>query len=114
MKYPLLSYGECIIILIENIIIFILFWKYQNEKNSNIKNISFTIFNILFLIFALKFDIIKEKIWKIIYSSTFTLTSISKISQLYSSYKAKSTGPLSAFNFAVGMFSNINRIYTSL
>ncbi len=114
MKYPLLSYGECIIILIENIIIFILFWKYQNEKNSNIKNISFTIFNILFLIIALKFDIIKEKIWKIIYSSTFTLTSISKISQLYSSYKAKSTGPLSAFNFAVGMFSNIIRIYTSL
>ena len=79
MKYPLLSYGECIIILIENIIIFILFWKYQNEKNSNIKNISFTIFNILFLIFSLKFDIVKEKIWKIIYSSTFTLTSIISI-----------------------------------
>ena len=114
MKYPILSYGECIVILIENIIIFILFWKYQNEKNSNIKNISFTIFNILFFIFALKFDIINEKIWKIIYSSTFTLTSISKISQLISSYKAKSTGPLSAFNFAFGMLSNITRIYTSL
>jgi len=114
MKYPLLSYGECIIILIENIIIFILFWKYQKEKYSYLKNISFTIFNILFLIIALKFDIINEKIWKIIYSSTFTLSSISKISQLYYSYKSKSTGPLSSFNFAFGMFSNLIRIYTSL
>ncbi len=113
MKYPVLSYGECIIILIQNITIFILFWKYQKEKYSNIKNLIFTILIILFLIIALKLDIINEKIWIKIYSSTFTLTSISKISQLYSSYKAKSTGPLSAFNFIFGMGSSLIRIFTS-
>ena len=42
------------------------------------------------------------------YSSTFILTSISKIAQLYSSYKAKST----VFNFIFEMGSSLIMIFT--
>lgn len=114
MKYPILSYGECLIILFENIIIFLLFWKYKKEKYSNIKNIIFSIIIILFLFLGLGLDIYNEKIWKITYSSTFSLTCLSRFSQLYSSYKAKSTGPLSAFNFLYGVCANLIRIFTSI
>jgi mannose-P-dolichol utilization defect protein 1 len=114
MQYPFLSYGESVIILIENIIILFLFWKYQVDQDGDRRNLLFTSLISVFTYFCLKGDFFNETIWYLIYSSTLPLTSISRITQLYSSYKAKSTGPLSAFTFLVNMLGNLARIFTSI
>ena len=114
MQYSFLSYGESFIILIENLIILFLFWKYQKDQNGDRKNLFFTTLISIFSYFCLKGDYFNETFWYIIYSSTLPLTSISRISQMYSSYKAKSTGPLSAFTFLINMLGNLARIFTSI
>ena len=49
MGYSFWDYGETIIILIQNIIIFILSWIYNNNKSYNRDNISFSILLLSFL-----------------------------------------------------------------
>ena len=113
MGYPFLSYGECVIIFIQNLIVFFLAWKYDKNKSSNINNISFTIilFSFLFLCYM---QILDEKSWKLVASSTAVLSTGSKISQILKSCKAKSTGPLSTLTFAMNMVGNLARIFTTI
>ena len=113
MGYSFWDYGETVIILIQNIIIFILSWIYNNNKSYNRDNISFSILLFSFLFLCHK-EVFSEKSWKIIGSISTLLSMGSKITQIAKSCKEKSTGPLSTITFLMNMVGNLVRIFTNL
>ena len=113
MGYPFLAYGEGLIILFQNFLIFFICWKYDTYQSADKNNMSFSLLLVSFLFLCYKgfFD---EKIWKIIGSASTVLSMGSRITQIYTSYKSKSTGPLSTITYGLNMMGNAARIFTSL
>ena len=113
MGYPFLTYGEGLIILFQNFLIFFICWKYDTYQSADKNNMSFSLLLVSFLFLCYKgfFD---EKIWKIIGSASTVLSMGSRITQIYTSYKSKSTGPLSTITYGLNMMGNAARIFTSL
>ena len=113
MGYPFLTYGEGLIILFQNFLIFFICWKYDTYQSADKNNMSFSLLLVSFLFLCYKgfFD---EKIWKIIGSASTVLSMGSRITQIYASYKSKSTGPLSTITYGLNMMGNAARIFTSL
>ena len=110
--YPFLAYGELLIVLIENIIIFFLAWKYDLNQSSDRENLSFTIIVCSFLFVCYK-GALDENAWKMVGLAKTLFSMTSKISQILKSCKENSTGPLSTITYGLNMISNIARIYTS-
>jgi len=110
--YPFLTYGERLIVLVENVIIFFLAWKYDLNQSSDRKNLSFTFFICSFLFVVYK-GALDENSWKIVGLAKTLFSMISKISQILKSCKEGTTGPLSTITFGLNMISNLARIYTS-
>ena len=113
MGYPFLTYGEGLIILLQNIFIFFICWKYDTYQSSDRNNMSFSLLIVSFLFLCYK-GLFDDNIWKIIGSASTVLSMGSRITQIVSSYKSKSTGPLSTITFGFNMLGNIARIFTSL
>ena len=113
MGYSFLDYGAAVIVLIENIIIFFLFWKYDKNNSSDRRNISFCVLICSFLFLCYK-DIFDEKYWKIIGNTTTLFSMGSKMTQIIKSCKVKSTGPLSTLTFGLNMIGNLTRIFTNI
>lgn len=113
MGYPFLTYGEGLIILFQNFLIFFICWKYDTYQSADKNNMSFSLLLVSFLFLCYKgfFD---EKIWKIIGSASTVLSMGSRITQIHTSYKSKSTGPLSTITYGLNMMGNAARIFTSL
>ena len=113
MGYPFVTYGEGLIILFQNFLIFFICWKYDTYQSADKNNMSFSLLLVSFLFLCYKgfFD---EKIWKIIGSASTVLSMGSRITQIYTSYKSKSTGPLSTITYGLNMMGNAARIFTSL
>jgi mannose-P-dolichol utilization defect protein 1 len=110
--YPFLAYGERLIVLIENIIIFFLAWKYDLNQSSDRENLSFTIIVCSFLFVCYK-GTLDENAWKMVGLAKTLFSMTSKISQILKSCKENTTGPLSTITYGLNMISNIARIYTS-
>lgn len=110
--YPFLAYGELLIVLIENIIIFFLAWKYDLNQSSDRNNLSFTIIVCSFL-FACYKEVLDENAWKIVGLAKTFFSMTSKISQILKSCRENTTGPLSTITYGLNMISSLARIYTS-
>ena len=113
MGYPFLTYGEGLIILFQNFLIFFICWKYDTYQSADKNNMSFSLLLVSFLFLCYK-GVFDEKIWKIIGSASTVLSMGSRITQIYTSYKSKSTGPLSTITYGLNMMGNAARIFTSL
>ncbi len=113
MKYPFLTYGEGVIILLQNLFIFFTYWKYDIEQSSDKNNMAFSLLLSSFLFLGYK-GLFNEKIWKLIGSASTALSMGSRVTQIISSYKTKSTGPLSTITYGLNMMGNAARIFTSL
>ena len=113
MGYPFLTYGEGLIILFQNFLIFFICWKYDTYQSADKNNMSFSLLLVSFLFLCYK-GLFDEKIWKIIGSASTVLSMGSRITQIYTSYKSKSTGPLSTITYGLNMMGNAARIFTSL
>jgi mannose-P-dolichol utilization defect protein 1 len=111
--YAFLTYGESIIILIENLFIFFMAWKYDINQSSDRQNMTFTLLICSFL-FVIYKEFLNEKSWTIIGSASTVLSVGSRITQIIKSYKDKSTGPLSTITFALNMLGNVARIFTTM
>ena len=113
MGYPFLTYGEGLIILFQNFLIFFICWKYDTYQSSDKNNMSFSLLLVSFLFLCYKgfFD---DKIWKLIGSGSTVLSMGSRITQIISSFRSKSTGPLSTITYGLNMLGNAARIFTSL
>ena len=113
MGYPFLTYGEGLILLVQNIIIFCICWKYDTYQSSDKNNMSFSLLVVSFLFLCYK-GLFNDNIWKIIGSASTILSMGSRITQIIMSYRSKSTGPLSTITYGFNMIGNIARIFTTL
>ena len=113
MGYPFLTYGEVVIVLLENLIIFLLSWNYETNQSNKRNNLSFLLLILSFVFICAK-GFFNEKSWKIIGNISTSFGILSKVTQIFKSFKEKSTGPLSSLTFGICMFGNIVRLYTSI
>ena len=113
MGYPFLTYGEGLILLLQNFFIFCICWKYDTYQSSDKNNMSFSLLLVSFLFLCYK-GLFNDKIWKIIGSASTALSMVSRITQIIASYKSKSTGPLSTITYGLNMMGNSARIFTTL
>lgn len=116
--FPFSAYGESVIVLVQTMIILSLLWKYSKAKKNSLDYYNRFGFLLLFFvvtyILCFKADLVPERVWDMIGSSSIPLISISRFSQIYSSFKAKSTGPLSAFTFILAVSGALARVFTSI
>ena len=112
---PFSTYGENIIILFQSLTILFLCWKY-GEKATMSSLLGRTLFLIFLAIFTVLGVINKfpSNFWFYIGSSPIPLASVARITQIYESYKSKSTGPLSAFTFFLALGGSLVRVFTTL
>ena len=113
MGYPFLTYGEGLILLFQNFLIFFIWWKYDTDQSSDKNNMSFSLLLVSFLFLCYK-GLFDDRIWKIIGSASTVLSMGSRITQILTSYKTKSTGPLSTITYGLNMLGNSARIFTTL
>ena len=116
LKLPFSVYGENIIILTQSAIILILFYAFTNRKSlvslETVQRFLFTPVIIAISYFCIEDKIIPENIWQIIASSPIIFISISKISQILTSFRLRSTGPLSPFTSVLGIVGPLSRMFT--
>ena len=111
--YSFLTYGESVIILIENFFIFFMAWNYDINQSSDRQNMSFSLIVCSFLFICYK-GVLEENHWNIVGRTSTILNVGSKITQIIKSYRDKSTGPLSSITFLLNMFGNVARIFTTI
>jgi hypothetical protein len=93
------TYLECILILIELIIIFLLNWKYSQDQNIDRNNFFFSSFLIIFIYLNFKIEFITKEQLKKIYIFSTLLLIISRIKQIIEIFNEKNSGPLSIITF---------------
>jgi mannose-P-dolichol utilization defect protein 1 len=112
-KAPLSTYGESIIILIQTFVIILLCWKYTKRRITHFEKNGF-----LFLINGIIYLCLNEKLtdyqWELVASSSLILVSLTKFTQIYASWKSKSTGSLSMFTFFMAFLGCNARVFTTI
>ena len=111
--YSFITYGENVIILLENLFIFFMAWSYDINQSSDRQNMSFSLIICSFLFICYK-GVLDEYMWNLVGSSSTILSVISRITQILKSYKEQSTGPLSTITFGLNMLGNLARIFTTI
>lgn len=114
MKYPFVTYGENLTILIQNLMIFFLYWIYDKGKSNHNIHIFFLFLSIAITYICLTEIFMNNFAWYLVGSSGMILVSVSRFSQMYSSYSSKSTGPLSIFTFLLNILGNVARVFTTI
>ena len=93
------TYLECIFVLMELIIVFLLNWKYSQDQNSDRNNFFFSSFLIIFIYLNFKIEFMSKDQLKKIYIFSTLLLIISRIKQIFEIFNEKNSGPLSSFTF---------------
>jgi mannose-P-dolichol utilization defect protein 1 len=113
-KNPFSTYGENIVILIQTLIILFLSWKYSSKVGCPFTRTCYVLSLLLFAGLCIQDKYIPNSIWYLIGSSPIPLGSAARITQIYHSWKTKSTGPLSIFTFGLNVMGCVARIFTTL
>lgn len=113
IKAPLSTYGETIVILIQTFIILLLCWKYTKRGITHLEKNGFLFF-LNVLIYICVSGKLSESQWEMVASSSLILVTLSKFTQIYASWKSKSTGSLSMFTFFMAFMGCIARIFTTV
>jgi mannose-P-dolichol utilization defect protein 1 len=112
---PFSTYGENVFILIQNLAILFLCYKYaeNSTKNSKLFGVLFLIFSTLVTIKSIEGSGIPEYIWTFMASASIPLSSIGRMSQIFVSFREKDTGSLSSITYFLGMMGSLTRIFTT-
>ena len=111
--YSFITYGENVIILLENLFIFFMAWSYDINQSSDRHNMSFSLLICSFVFICYK-EVLDDNMWNLVGSSSTILSVVSRITQIFKSCKEKSTGPLSTITFGLNMLGNLARIFTTI
>jgi mannose-P-dolichol utilization defect protein 1 len=112
---PFSTYGENCIILAQSLTILFLCWSYGAKASIFSKINRFLFLSSLAVLTAISIkNLLPESAWFYIGSSPVPLASVARLTQIYESYKAKSTGPLSAFTFFLALGGSAARVFTTM
>mmetsp|Transcript_17244 Transcript_17244/g.12316 ORF Transcript_17244/g.12316 Transcript_17244/m.12316 type:complete len:149 (-) Transcript_17244:321-767(-) len=104
-------YGENAVIGVQNLIIILLYWKYN--KSIQWKEKLFCVLFFLIYCFILFSDkVIPETLWKLIVSSNILVIFGSRLPQIFANYSNKSTGQLSFITFFLSFMGSAVRLMT--
>jgi len=109
--YPFLSYGETVMILIQNLILVLLLWKFMNPGPS-VKSIVSVIF--LFVAVTVVCYVLDEKFLYILPLANLPLLTYSRSLQIYTNLKNKTTGQLSSITTGLTFIGSLARIFTTI
>jgi mannose-P-dolichol utilization defect protein 1 len=111
LKSPFSVYGENICLLVQNVFVIYLLWKYN--ENRSVKKSLFISISILLIFVVLLTDIIVPTVmWKVFMDIQIFLVAYSRMPQIIENYKNGSTGELSSLMFLLNTCGNIARTFT--
>lgn len=134
MNYPLLSYGENISLLIQNIVLVFCYWKFiqpsmknlkkddesKNEYDNELKKFQsklskekIFIILFLFLIFFYSYQFLSLKYLYILPTSCFPSLILSRISQIFITFQQKNGKSLSEITLTLTLVGALVRIFTT-
>ena len=111
MDYPISTYGENIIILVQNVILVFMLWTYANPPFSSLHMIAVTVglggaaFGSL---------VLPKELLMYLPITTTTLAVMGRVPQLAANFSQGHTGQLSLITTALNLLGNIARIFTTL
>lgn len=112
LNHPFTSYGEAVIILIQNIIIYAIF-AYHCKNSSMIRWI-FSLFTIGLSIYCLSDYNVPSNFWQILITSTIPINVLSKLSTVVYIFVSESAGPLHWMTFLLNTLGSLARLYTTI
>jgi mannose-P-dolichol utilization defect protein 1 len=110
-QFPFSTYGESLIILIQNYVVVYLMFHYTTGVNFNFLLL---VISSLGFLFAAVSGIIPFRILQALQGSSIVIFSFSKIPQIINNAKAKSTGQLAFLTFFLNFVGSAARIFTTL
>ena len=111
LNLPFSVYGEALIIIVQNLLITLLIWKY--DKNIGfLEKIAFLVFITGYMVVLFQDTMIPEESWKLISSSTIIFGVISRVPQILSNFASGSTGQLSFVTFFLAWTGTVARSAT--
>jgi len=108
------TYGENVIILSQSITILVLLYQYSSGNNLLVKIQRLLFFPLIsaYAFVCLQDKLLTEQQWEIIAASSLFLISVSSLTQIFKSFREKSTGPLSSITFILAIAGNASRLFT--
>ena len=110
-SYPFTSYGENVLIGLQNIIIMYLFFR---QKNFSLFRAFYILATLGYIFICVQDKYISENVWNYIGNSGTPLIVISRSSTILYCLQNKSSGPLKAFTFILGVLGCVARIFTTI
>lgn len=111
-KFPFSTYGETILILIQNLLISFFVVHFSPNYNPFVWN-GFLLIN-SFLVFSVKREVMRDDVMKILWTICLPLSIAYKIPQIIHTYKEKSRGELSALSCFLTVLGSCGRVFTTL
>ena len=112
-RNPLLSYGESIFILIQNIILVFLLWTYSSSASSP-SVIKRVVISVSMAALTGFFFLIPMEYQYLLPLSNLPLLACSRVSQIYANFSNKSTGQLSLITFLLSWLGTVARLFTTI
>lgn len=109
--YPFLSYGETVMVLIQNFILVLLLWKYMKPLPST-RHISLIIG--LFVAISVVCSYLPSEYLYLLPLINLPLLIYARVVQIYSNAKSRSTGQLSSITTGLTFLGSAARIFTTI
>lgn len=108
---PFTIYGEYLSLTLQNFVIMILYWYYQNKNNkistNEIRTGLFVVFMSIVCYISLRDkDFISETVWEFVGATNIPFTTISRFSQISEIIKTKKSGSVSVSSFLMRTLKN--------
>ena len=111
LALPILVYGETLIIIVQNLMIVLLIWKYDKSIGM-VEKFIFTASLSAYMFVLFSDTMIPEESWVLISSSTVLFGLASRVPQIWSNYQAQSTGQLAFITFILAWTGSAARLGT--
>jgi mannose-P-dolichol utilization defect protein 1 len=110
---PFSVYGDAIFLLIQNLVIVNQIWFY-NIEILYVEKLFVSVFMIVILLILYEGSVVDHEFWEVVLLVSMILNLLSKMPQIYSNIKMKSTGQMATSSFVLAWVLSIARLFTVL
>ena len=114
MNFPFTTFGETALIGIQNIIVCVLILNYTGQRGASAGFVGAMLGLVYLLVDPTKSGLISEQNMVLLQGLTIPLSLFSKIPQVMTNYKNKSTGQLSVFSVVNYLAGSLARVFTTV